>query len=1236
MGCKKSKLFSNIFVLFFLLFFIFKQCRETNSTPNFLFPFAIHLSNDNIFIIQHNGVSIYDFTLSTLISYNNIFSLPPDEGCIDIKYDYYYSKNAVAQFENGYIIATICDIIHIFDYEGNLIFRDSNLIGYGYGPYYSIVPIKFYNGYFFFFISFSDSSLLYYYYYKFKVSTNELSLITTSTLYDNNEALTCQLMNSNFNEQIIICFYIDTLRRISVYHFSITETSITKTNEYYITNELSVKYMKSVVNYSGTKSFVCFLDENENCYCFKYDNNDIINGVNNIETIEVFHNKCKTSFYSGMNVRYIKGKEVFIVSCLGTDKSLSTRVYDDNLGLKLDFTKFTGCDSINSYSILYSYKTDKYYDLSDVECNGIKYPFNILDKDIEPPTTTIENILPTTIIKTTLPTTIIETTLLTTIIETTLPTTIIETSIIETEIITNEEADCVELEKCLKCNEESVSMNLCIKCNEERGFYLLNYGSLSQESSYIECENEETKPSGFYLNRDKKKYEACYSSCATCDYGGDIYNNNCTSCEIGHIITKQNDNIMNCEIKCRFYYYYIYDKYKCTSSYLCPEIMPLFIKGKNKCIDICSKDDKNKYQYNGECLLNCPENTIDNNYLCQDIISESCILTEREIFELDANMTENEIELLSKNYAKEFDYTDNHLSLFKNDIYTIGFYKNSECLSETSFPKIDFGNCYKKIQTILKINKKLIIGIINKKTDNPNHPKVSTYTIIDPDTGVSLSIETLCQNDVINVKENIESLLANSNNDINSILFLMEQKVDVFNLSSPFYTDICFYFDSPYNKDISLQDRIKMIYPNITLCDPGCETKGVDPNTNEAICECKLKKIFDQDFLGSEILIESQFSEITNIISETNLNIIRCYKRIFSLKNLAKCYGGFTIMGIIIIQIILTILYYNKSLYIIRKYLFVLINKFYLYLNDLKNRNVGISDNNKDDLNTNIYSTLDTLSKFKEASNSSKMKISKNKINKKAKPSKFSVKVETVGLGNQNSDKNANIISVKKDNNKNKKNNRYFSKFLIKKSSSPEISPTSASPTTNLESPVIDLDLLIINNLKDDFNIDIKEFLAAELDDMNYDEIIKNDKRTFKEYFFEKIKSNQMIFNAILENEPLKPKTLKIILIIIDIVLYLFINGLFFNEEYISEIFHLTEDKFFSFVSRSINRFLYTTLVSVIINYIIDCFFIDEEKNLKRILKREKKYLHHIQYEQARIIKNIKKRYTAFIVISFV
>ena len=542
----------------------------------------------------------------------------------------------------------------------------------------------------------------------------------------------------------------------------------------------------------------------------------------------------------------------------------------------------------------------------------------------------------------------------------------------ERETENKESKECRELEKCLKCNEESISMNLCIKCNEENGFYLLNYDSFS-ENSYIDCVNQDTKPFGFYFNEKNRNYELCYYSCATCDYGGNIYQNNCTSCEEEHIINKKIGNVMNCAIKCPYFYYYnLYGKYKCTSSFLCPESYSLFIKEKEKCIDICSKDDTYKYQYNGECLLKCPENTIEDGYLCKDIISEICTLSEREFPDTDKNLTENEINLLSKNYAKEFNYTDNHLSLFKNEIYSIGFYKNSECLSETSFPNIDFGDCYKKVQNFLGINKNLVIVIIDKKITNENRPKISTYSIINPETGELLNVEDLCKNDLINMKENISSLLINLDEDITPILYLLNKNVDIFDLSSPFYTDICYNFDSPFDKDISLKDRIMMLYPNITLCEPRCEYKGVNINTMEAICECKFQNLFNHDFLGGEVLIENQFNEITNIISETNIIIIKCYKRVFFNKNITECYGFFIIIGFIIIQIITTILYYNKSLYFIRKYLFAFGNKYFLYLSSMNCNKISLSSKN---INTNPNYNSNIINNLANNNDSAKKKL---------------------------------------------------------------------------------------------------------------------------------------------------------------------------------------------------------------------------------------------------------------------
>ena len=1266
MNNKKYKNFLyNFFVFFLLFFFLFKQIKSSNYIPYINYPFALILSNDNIFIIHQNGVSIYDSTFSNLISDEIVFS--DTEKITSIQS---LSKITISQFENGYIISLINDKIYFFDYKGNFIFNsiDPVINIYTPGYYYTLVPIKFYKDYYFYIIGFVVDGGLYFYYYKFH-SINKQNILIKSYIINQEGAyytytikeygLSCQLMSYNFNDKHLTCFFVTITQpnAISIYYYSVNETDIQLIGQLdQVTNNQNSKIIciKSIVNYAGSKSFICFYDEDKTCYCFKYDINDIEDQSSTIKLHRLFQNQCNIGYYS-MKVGYIQGKEEFIISSLSDDGQLFTRIYNESLAQILKINKFINCTNIKGYSILYSYKTDEYYDLSDVECYGKRYPFNILNKEIE---TTIEEIStnPSTIIETfettiqTNPTTLIETS---TQIETTIPILPIKTSIIENEESTyieteskdneNEKDECNELEKCLKCNEESVSMNLCIKCNEEKGFYLLNYESFSEEP-YIDCVNKDTKPLGFYFNENNKNYELCYYSCATCDYGGNIYKNNCTSCEEEHIMNKKEDNVMNCAIKCTYYYYYnLYRKYKCTSSFQCPANYSLFIKEKKQCTDICSKDDTYKYQYNGECLLKCPENTIENGYLCKDKPSENCILSERDFIDKDDNLTENEIELLSKNYAKEFSYTDTHLSLFKNEIYTIGFYKNSECLSETSFPNIDFGNCYTNIQNSLGINKDLIIGIIEKKINNENRPKVSTYSIIDPDSGVLLNVENLCKDDIITIKEKITSLLLNLDENVDSLLYLIKNNIDIFNLSSPFYTDICYHFDSPFNKDISLRDRILMIFPNITLCEYGCEYKGVNISTMEAICDCKFNKLFNKEFLGGEVLIENKIDEIRNFIGETNLNIIKCYKRFFVKKYITECYGSFIIIGLIIFQIILAFLYFNKSLYSIRRYLFAFGNKYFLYLTNLNHHNLSSSRNVNSNFNSNSNSNSIFLNNFPKRKRNTKIQTTKEIKNKNDRKS-IRRRVSKKSIIN----KNPNSINIKcgkiiKDFKKKHNSMKTFKLFSNRleqpKQLSLDFSSKNESPQSNVEicDQIKKNNNPLLNNANDDFNIDIQEFLVTEIDEMNYEEIIQKDKRTFKEYLYDKLKSNQIILNTFLENEPLKPKTMKMILLIIDIILYFFINGIFFNEDYISQIFHSQkEETFFSFLTRSFNRLVYTTLINVIINYIINWFFIDEEKNIKKIFKREKNRFFNIQFEMVKIANNIKKKYLIFIIISFI
>ena len=100
------------------------------------------------------------------------------------------------------------------------------------------------------------------------------------------------------------------------------------------------------------------------------------------------------------------------------------------------------------------------------------------------------------------------------------------------------------------------------------------------------------------------------------------------------------------------------------------------------------------------------------------------------------------------------------------------------------------------------------------------------------------------------------------------------------------------------------------------------------------------------------------------------------------------------------------------------------------------------------------------------------------------------------------------------------------------------------------------------------------------------------------------------------------------------IELYFVINALFYNEEYLSELFNSNEpEHFFSFVPRRLSQFFYTSVVSIIISFLIGLFSIEEEK-IKRIFIRFNKDDSKIKIELISTLKIIKKRFIIFIFFS--
>ena len=219
-------------------------------------------------------------------------------------------------------------------------------------------------------------------------------------------------------------------------------------------------------------------------------------------------------------------------------------------------------------------------------------------------------------------------------------------------------------------------------------------------------------------------------------------------------------------------------------------------------------------------------------------------------------------------------------------------------------PKIDLGGCYEKVQKRKNITDNLIVVIIERYIENEN--PITSYGFYDPKNGKKINTKEILENETIIIRENILSFPG-----INSsvVKFFGEQGINVLDINDNFFIDSCLYFKSPIKRDIPLKLRIKIFFPNISICDEGCVWKSFDFEKMESVCECVFNDLIHNNILNSTLKYSESLNNIYNLIKESNIDVLVCFKNIFNYKFFIKNYGGFFILSLIFIQIICTIIY---------------------------------------------------------------------------------------------------------------------------------------------------------------------------------------------------------------------------------------------------------------------------------------------------------------------------------------
>ena len=169
----------------------------------------------------------------------------------------------------------------------------------------------------------------------------------------------------------------------------------------------------------------------------------------------------------------------------------------------------------------------------------------------------------------------------------------------------------------------------------------------------------------------------------------------------------------------------------------------------------------------------------------------------------------------------------------------------------------------------------------------------------------------------------------------------------------------------------------------------------------------------------------------------------------------------------------------------------------------------------------------------------------------------------------------------------------------------------------------------IKKNNKIDKKENIKNYIDEEINGFSYDLAIKYDKRSYCQYYTSLLKTQHNLICALFNNNDYNSGIIKIDLFFIGFAIEYTVNGLFFNDDTMHEIY---ENKGEFDLDNQIPIIVYSTLISMILNaplnYLAlsnDAILSFKQDNTKNIISKKLKNL----------MKILTIKFSSYFIISF-
>ena len=171
--------------------------------------------------------------------------------------------------------------------------------------------------------------------------------------------------------------------------------------------------------------------------------------------------------------------------------------------------------------------------------------------------------------------------------------------------------------------------------------------------------------------------------------------------------------------------------------------------------------------------------------------------------------------------------------------------------------------------------------------------------------------------------------------NIETIERFFSQGINIFNLSEPFFNDLCIYVEEN-GKDVVLDDRINLYFQNYSICNSNCVISEIDLEDYSYVCKCSEVIVLTNNNLGKKTEIdEDTFSketiseEISDIFFETNFEVLSCFFELLHSDIFSHNFGAIMTTIFLIIQSIAGVFLFKQIKDI----------RMYLYKDVIKNQN---------------------------------------------------------------------------------------------------------------------------------------------------------------------------------------------------------------------------------------------------------------------------------------------------------